>query len=46
MTSDEMQRFLNKEAGRGSSEIEAYRNLMEIIGIVFPSKGEQEDKKN
>lgn len=36
MTKEEMQRFLIKEAQRGSSEIEAYRNLMEILGIEFP----------
>ena len=28
MTKEEMQRFLIKEAQRGSSEFEAYRNLM------------------
>ncbi len=36
MEADEMQRFLNIEAQRGSSEMEAYRNLMEILGIEFP----------
>jgi hypothetical protein len=38
MTKEEMQRFLIliKEAQRGSSEMEAYRNLMEILGIEFP----------
>lgn len=38
MTKEEMQRFLIKEAQRGSSEIDAYRNLMEIIGIEFPKE--------
>ena len=42
MTNEEMQRFLIKEARRGSSEIEAYRNLMEILGIEFPK--DKEDK--
>lgn len=42
MTKEEMQRFLIKEARRGSTEIEAYRNLMEIIGIEFPSESEKE----
>ena len=28
----------NKEAQRGSTELEAYRNLMEILGIEFPIK--------
>lgn len=37
MTKEEMQRYLIKEAQRGSSEIEAYRNLMEILGIEFPT---------
>lgn len=42
MTKEEMQRFLIKEAQRGSNEIEAYRNLMEIIGIEFPREKEEE----
>ena len=36
-----MQRFLIKESQRGSTEMEAYRNLMEILGIEFP-KGEKD----
>lgn len=44
MTKEEMQRFLIKEAQRGSSEMEAYRNLMEIIGIEYPM--EEKDKDN
>lgn len=36
MTKEEMQRFLIKEAQRGVGELEAYRNLMEILGIEFP----------
>ena len=38
MTKEEMQRFLIKEAQRGSTEMEAYRNLMEILGIEFPNE--------
>lgn len=38
MTKDEMQRFLIKEARRGATELEAYRDLMEILGIEFPKK--------
>ena len=38
MTKEEMQRFLIKESQRGSSEIEAYRNLMEILGIEYPNE--------
>lgn len=40
MTKEEMQRFLIKEAQRGSTELEAYRNLMEILGIEFPKEKE------
>ena len=40
MTKEEMQRFLIKEAQRGSTEIEAYRNLMEILGIEYPKEKE------
>ena len=36
VTKEEMQRFLIKEAQRGSTEFEAYKNLMEILGIEFP----------
>ena len=43
MTKEEMQRFLIKEAQRGSSEMEAYRNLMEIIGIEFPKEDKSEE---
>lgn len=38
MTKEEMQRYLIKEAQRGSTEIEAYRSLMEILGIEFPKE--------
>lgn len=41
MTKEEMQRFLIKEAQRGTSEMEAYRNLMEILGIEFPTEKEK-----
>ncbi len=43
MTSEEMQRFLIKEAQRGSTELEAYRNLMDILGIEFPAEREKEE---
>lgn len=42
MTKEEMQRYLIKEAQRGSTEIEAYRNLMEILGIEFPSENKEQ----
>lgn len=38
MTKDEMQRFLIKEAKRGTDELEAYRNLLKILGIGYPKK--------
>ena len=41
MTKEEMQRFLIKESQRGAEEIEAYRNLMEILGIEFPKEREK-----
>jgi hypothetical protein len=41
MTKEEMQRFLIREAQRGSTEMEAYRALMEILGIEYP-KGKEE----
>lgn len=41
MTKEEMQGFLIKEAQRGSTETEAYRNLMEILGIKFPTEREE-----
>ena len=47
MTSEEMQRFLNREAEKGSTEYEALKALADILGIQFPSlkadtKGEVE----
>ena len=43
MTKEEMQRYLIKEAQRGSTELEAYRNLMEILGIEFPNDNQKAD---
>lgn len=43
MTKEEIQRYLIKEAQRGSSELEAYRNLMEILGIEFPNDNKKAD---
>lgn len=43
MTKEEMQRYLIKEAQRGSTELEAYRNLMEILGIEFPHESKKSD---
>lgn len=36
MTKEEMQRFLNREAEKGSSEYEALKALAGILGIKFP----------
>ena len=36
MTKEEMQRFLNREAEKGSTEEEALKALAEILGIKFP----------
>lgn len=38
MTTDEMQRFFDVEAKQGTSELEAYRKLMRILGTEFPGK--------
>ena len=43
MTKEEMQRYLIKEAQRGSTELEAYRNLMEILGIEFQNDNKKAD---
>lgn len=43
MTKEEMQGYLIKEARRGSMELEAYRNLMEILGIEFPNENNKKD---
>lgn len=42
MTKEEMQRILIKEAERGSSELEAYRYLVEVLGIEFPGEKKAE----
>lgn len=42
MTAAEMQRFLNQQFAEGKSELEAYRNLMEILSVKFPQKEEQD----
>lgn len=41
MTKEEMQRFLNREAERGSTEQEALKALAEILGIKFPKIGDE-----
>lgn len=41
MTKEEMQRFLNREAERGSTEQEALKALADILGIKFPKIAEE-----
>lgn len=41
MTILEMQRFLNQQYSEGKTEMEAYRNLMAILGLTYPQKEEQ-----
>ncbi len=36
MTKEEMQRFLDREAEKGSTEFEALKALAYILGINFP----------
>lgn len=42
MTVLEMQRFLNQQYAEGKTEIEAYRNLMAILGLNYPQHIEKE----
>lgn len=37
MTKEEMQRFLNREAEKGTTEFEALKALADILGIQFPA---------
>ena len=41
MTVLEMQRFLNQQYAEGKTELEAYRNLMMILGLTYPQKAEE-----
>ena len=43
MTKDEMQRFLDREALRGTDELEAWRALAQILGISFPEKEKERE---
>ena len=43
MTAIEMQRFLNQQYAEGKTELEAYRNLMAILGLSYPQKKEIEE---
>lgn len=41
MTRDEMQRFLNLMKDDGKAELEAYRMLAYILGIIFPQSNDK-----
>ena len=43
MTKEEMQRFLNREAEKGSTEEEALKALADILGIKFPKIEKEKD---
>ena len=38
MNRAEMQRFLSEEVQNGTDELEAYRKLMQKIGVTVPEK--------
>lgn len=42
MTVLEMQRFLNQQYSEGKTELEAYKNLMAILGLTYPQKEKTE----
>ena len=42
MTKEEMQRFLNREAEKGSTEYEALKALVDILGIEFQELKQKE----
>ena len=46
MNKKEMQRYLDQQAAEGKTEIEAYRNLMFVLGLRFgeePKEKKDED---
>ena len=45
MTKEEMQRFLDREALRGTEELEAWRALAQIIGISYPIDEKEPEQK-
>ena len=46
MLKDEMQQFLDREALRGTDELEAWRALAQIIGITFPENKLKQSEEN
>lgn len=38
MTVQEIQRFLNLQYAEGKTEMEAYQNLMLVLGVSFPKQ--------
>lgn len=45
MTREEMQRFLNREAEKGTTEYEALKALADILGITFPELKKADHKE-
>lgn len=43
MTKEEMRRYLEQQADQGDSELEAYRNLMKILGVEVPHTFDTEE---
>ena len=41
MTTIKMQRFLNQQYAEGKTELVAYRNLMEVLGIKYLSQDKE-----
>ena len=46
MSQDEMQRCLVRDALRGTDELEAWRALAQIIGIIFPENKLKQGDEN
>ena len=44
ITKEEMQRFLNREAEKGTSEYEALKALANILGIEFPTLSNKKEQ--
>ena len=43
MNKKEMQRYLDQQAADGKTEIEAYRNLMFVLGLRFGEEPKKDD---
>ena len=45
MMTDVMQRYLIQQAKEGKGELETYRNLMDILGIEYPTENKKDAKE-